>query len=235
MLYPNMTSTAMFLSCTPPPMYQTLAPAQPTTLSPVTQTMYTTVYETVMPAACETSQWMTTYTVTETYTGKPAEYVTPAIPQGFVVTTVVCPDCKPTEIVVTRPTETPTVSIITGSGVTSTITITPTETPSMKGPAVYPTGTKKAGSTVTAVPGTSSYPGSGPSYPVPGSCSGPGCAHPGGVAAPKPGPASCGSSGCNGTSTTPPPAIVTAGAPPLQGAFQLFSGLALLAGYFFLL
>ncbi|KAI1776003.1 hypothetical protein F4818DRAFT_412521 [Hypoxylon cercidicola] len=255
MLYPDMTSTAMFLSCTPPPVFQTLPPAKHTTLSPVTQTMYTTVYETVLPAACETSQWMTTYTVTETYPSKPDVYVTPTIPQGFVVTTVVCPDCKPTELVVTRPAETPTVSVITNNGVATTITVHPTGALSMS--AAYPTGTKKTPSTITAVPGKSSYPDSGPNYPVPG-CSGSRCAKSGvaspepdvaspepdvaspepGVTSPKPGvagPASCGSSGCNGTSTTPLPAVITAGAPPLKGALELLSGLALLAAHFFLL
>ncbi|KAI6090956.1 hypothetical protein F4821DRAFT_255701 [Hypoxylon rubiginosum] len=224
MLYPNMTTTAMFLSCTQPP----------TTLLPVTQTTYTTVYETVMQAACPTSQWMTTYTVTDTYTGNPTNYVTPTIPQGYVVTTVVCPGCKPMEtMTVTQPAETYPVSVMTSNGITTTLTVTPTATPSMGSPATYATGTKSAGSTVTAVPATPGYPGSGPSYPVP--CSGSGCSSSGGNTTPKP-PASCGGSGCkNGTYTTVPPAVVTAGAPPRHGAFELLSGLVLLAGHFFLL
>ncbi|KAI0167173.1 hypothetical protein GGR52DRAFT_92025 [Hypoxylon sp. FL1284] len=226
MLYPNMTTTAMFLSCTPPPTY--------TTLSPVTQTMHTTVYETVLAAACETSQWMTTYTVTETYTGSPAIYTTPTIPQGFVVTTVVCPACKTTEIEVTQPAvSTPTVTIMTSNGVT-TVTTTPTAAPSMASSAAYPTGTKETGSTLTAVPATSGYMSSQPSYAVPSSCSGSACSTAVSVVTSRPG-SSCSSSGCNSTTTAPPAAVVTAGAPPLKGALELFPALALLAGHFFLL
>ena len=71
----NGTSTSAFLYCTSPP---------------ATQTFYTTVYETVLPAACETSQWIATYTITETCAGNPADYVTAVVPPGFVVTTVSC-------------------------------------------------------------------------------------------------------------------------------------------------
>ncbi|KAI1630643.1 hypothetical protein F4809DRAFT_256556 [Biscogniauxia mediterranea] len=111
----NGTSTSAFLYCTSPP---------------ATQTFYTTIYETVLPAACETSQWMATYTITETCAGNPADYVTAVVPPGFVVTTVSCPSCNPNEIEITCPGAQPTgmgkpTVAIGGNGVTATITATP--------------------------------------------------------------------------------------------------------------
>lgn len=274
----------MFLSCTTPPVHQTQAAVKhdpvphqwkPTTLSPVTQTHYTTVYETVMPAACETSSWMATYTVTETCTGKPADYVTPTMPPGFVVTTVSCPSCKPTEIEITCPGAYPTgpempapTYSIAGNGVTATVTVYPTET--MGYLTAQPTGSAEAVPTVTVMTGASDSSGSGScssgscsgsgtgsspgvgsasgSYPGSGSgsCSGAGCgtgtgtgsgsgsSYPGSGSGSGSGLSSCGSAGCNST-TTAPPAAVTAGAASLSGAFALFSGLALAAGHFLLL
>ncbi|KAI0874160.1 hypothetical protein GGS24DRAFT_353504 [Hypoxylon argillaceum] len=110
---------------------------------PVTQTQFTTVYETVLPAACETSSWLATYTVTETCKGKKADYVTPTIPPGFVVTTVSCAVCAEPEMEITCPGAQPTgwgkpTYQVGGNGVTATITATPYPV-HPKGPTAVPT------------------------------------------------------------------------------------------------
>ncbi|KAK6952187.1 hypothetical protein Daesc_006720 [Daldinia eschscholtzii] len=179
MPYLNATNTAKFLSCTSTALTPVLTPVTRTTLSPVTQTHYTTVYETVMPAACETGQWMATYTVTETCTGKPSDYVPSVIPPGFVVTTVSCPVCHPaTAIEITcpgvQPTGYPRVGI-TGNGVTATITATPAGYP-MGHPGAYPTKVPAHPKPVVPGPcfGPGPCPGVGPK-PVPVPCAGPEC------------------------------------------------------------
>ncbi|KAI1214512.1 uncharacterized protein F4807DRAFT_354 [Annulohypoxylon truncatum] len=143
----------------------TAYPTLHTSVYPVKEPQYTTVYETILPAACETSQWLATYTITETCMGKPTDYVTPTMPPGFVVTTVACHACKPTtEIEITCPgaqptgTWVPTVSI-NGNGVTATITAYPTNPPATNTRTIH-----------TAVPTNNAV----------GSCTGPGpCPHPG--------------------------------------------------------
>ncbi|KAI1391265.1 uncharacterized protein F4822DRAFT_180044 [Hypoxylon trugodes] len=173
MPYFNATSTAKFLSfATPLVLHPTPPPVTRTTLSPVTHSMYTTVYETVLPAACETSQWMATYTITETCSGKPADYVTPTIPPGFVVTTVACHACEPHEIEITCPGALPTgvgrpSFSITGNGVTATITAAPHVPHGSPHPVPHPIG--PANVPVPVVPG-----GPGDKGGKPGSCSGPG-------------------------------------------------------------
>ena len=65
---------------------------------------YTTTYTTEMPWACETSEGVSTYTVTETYTGNPETYTQPAVPTGFVTTTVTCNMCdEPTQTIYVPP------------------------------------------------------------------------------------------------------------------------------------
>lgn len=249
---------------------------------------------------------MATYTITETVTGKKEEYKTHDKPPGFVVTTVSCPACKPTEIEITCPGAQPTASgepkptvHITGNGVTATITAYPTNPPMTKSKSIEmetktkemegkpkdaegktkeveskpkesqtkatemesktmeketKTKTKETEvihySTPTATMVNSNYPTSTPSsQPSPcsgsGSCpgssaglrpipsvvpsSGPGCS---GSACAR--PSSNGTTGTTGTTSTPSQ-IVTAGAPSLKNAFAVFSGLAFVAGHFFLL
>ncbi|KAI1092352.1 hypothetical protein F5B19DRAFT_213466 [Rostrohypoxylon terebratum] len=168
----------------PVSMFNTMAavhtayPAPHTTLYPVKEPHYTTVYETVLPAACETSQWLATYTITETCAGKPTDYVTPTIPPGFVVTTVACHACKPTtEIEITCPgaqptgTWVPTVSI-TGNGVTATITAYPTRTPVTNTRTIHTTVPTTAA--VGSCSGDGPCPGSGSSGSGSGTRSGSG-------------------------------------------------------------
>ncbi|KAI0120218.1 hypothetical protein GGR51DRAFT_15851 [Nemania sp. FL0031] len=109
--------------------------------------LYTTVYETILPAACETGQWMATYTVTETIKGDKSNYVTPTMPPGFVVTTVHCHSCPEKEIEITCPGAQPTgwgkpSYHVHGNGVTATVTATPAPAPAPpKGYSVgYPAG-----------------------------------------------------------------------------------------------
>ncbi|KAI0597984.1 hypothetical protein F4775DRAFT_202861 [Biscogniauxia sp. FL1348] len=173
----NGTSTSAFLYCTSPP---------------ATQTFYTTIYETVLPAACETSQWMATYTITETCAGSPADYVTAVIPPGFVVTTVSCPSCNPDEIEITCPGAQPTgmgkpTVAIGGNGVTATITATPIVATPV---AATPTAASPIGA-----PGMSSAPAAATGAPAPVVTAIVGQAGIGGSVGSS---SSCGSSGCVG-------------------------------------
>lgn len=107
----------------------------------VTQSFYTTVYETVLLAACETGAWMATYTVTETCRGDKTNYVTPTMPPGFIVTTVSCHSCHQHEIEITCPGAQPTgmgmpTVQIDGNGVTATITVSPTPSQTNTGVSV---------------------------------------------------------------------------------------------------
>lgn len=133
MHFANGTATSVFLYCS-----STLAP-------PVAMPTYTTTYQTVLPAACETSSWLATYTITETCTGNPAAHPTAAAgpPPGFVVTTVKCPVCAEPEMTVTCPGVQPsgvmpTVTVVATNGITATETVTLATKPTagaMAGPA----------------------------------------------------------------------------------------------------
>ncbi|KAI1139064.1 hypothetical protein F5Y05DRAFT_412928 [Hypoxylon sp. FL0543] len=256
----NVTAPAGISAYHAPSVHQPMAPVThypTTTMYPVTQTHYTTVYETVLPAACETSSWLATYTVTETCTGNPADYVTPIIPPGFVVTKVACHACKPTtEIEITCPGAQPTGAgyptvSITGNGVTATVTAYPTAT-------VYPvtgcSGSGKCssgGSGSNPGSGAGSSSGSGPSSgsgSSPGSGSGSSSGSGTGSGSGSGSASSCGSTSCistpsckgsggrcgNVTTSTNPP-VVTAGAASLKNAFAVFSGLVFVAGHFLIL
>jgi hypothetical protein len=53
-----------------------------------------------MVNACPTSEWIETYTVTETCTGGPASYTRPHHPPQFTTTVVVCDACQiPTQTI----------------------------------------------------------------------------------------------------------------------------------------
>ncbi|KAI1115782.1 hypothetical protein F5Y14DRAFT_103927 [Nemania sp. NC0429] len=191
------TSTSAFLYC-----------------PPVAQTLYTTVYETVLPAACETSQWMATYTVTQTCTGKKSDFVTPTMPPGFVVTTVSCAVCAESEIEITCPGAYPTgmgkqTVEIGGNGITATITASPTPAKSRMYPVATPT------KTVTVS--------------VHGGGSGSGSGSQGGMV-------NNGTTSYGTTSYPPPPPVAVSGAAvSWKRSLVLGAGLTFVAGHFFLL
>ncbi|KAI1192060.1 hypothetical protein F5B17DRAFT_128504 [Nemania serpens] len=194
MQFANVTSTSAFLYC-----------------PPITQTLYTTVYETVLPAACETSQWMATYTVTETCAGHKSDYVTPTIPPGFVVTTVSCAVCAESEIEITCPGAYPTgmgkqTVEIGGNGVTATITASPT--PAKSRTHALTTPTKVVTQPVNGGMGGGIGSGSGSGNP--------------------------GSMANNGTMSHPPVAVSGA-AVTWKRSLVLGAGLTFVAGHFFLL
>ncbi|KAI1165267.1 hypothetical protein F5B18DRAFT_209092 [Nemania serpens] len=189
MHFANVTSTSAFLYC-----------------PPVTQTLYTTVYETVLPAACETSQWLATYTVTETCSGKKSDYVTPTMPPGFVVTTVSCAVCAESEIEITCPGAYLTgmgkqTVEIGGNGVTATVTASPTPAKSRFHAVATPT----KGATPPANEGMGSGSGSG------------------------------GKGGANNDTTSRPPVAVSGAAVTWKRSLVLGAGLTFVAGHFFLL
>ncbi|KAK2072243.1 hypothetical protein P8C59_006612 [Phyllachora maydis] len=76
---------------------------------------YTTTYTITKQTACPTSAWVATYTVTEVCTGNPANFTTPAVPSGFVVSTVTCGSCATPTMTITCPSPAPTGSG-TGNG-----------------------------------------------------------------------------------------------------------------------
>ncbi|GAP89068.1 hypothetical protein SAMD00023353_0902810 [Rosellinia necatrix] len=198
-------STAAFAYCPP-------VAAQP---------LYTTVYETVLLAACETGSWMATYTVSETCTGDKTNYVAPTMPPGFVVTTVHCHSCPESEIEITCPgaqptgTGKPTVHI-SGNGVTATVTAWPVPTPTHGG-VPYPT--KGAGS-----PGNGGATNGGS-----GGGSGSGGCHSG----------HCGAGAVSGVGKNvtvgaigKPPTVVTGAAVSVRKSLITITGLIFIAGHF---
>ncbi|KAI0552563.1 hypothetical protein F4679DRAFT_72212 [Xylaria curta] len=209
----NVTSTSAFLYC-----------------PPVTQTQWTTIYETILPAACETSQWLATYTITETCVGDQTAYVTPTMPPGFVVTTVSCHACQESEVVITCPGAQPTgmgqpTVQIGGNGVTATIIASPAPAPANGIPAASaaPTGfavTWSASCNSGHCSGNGSESGSSSGT---GSGSGSSCSS-----------GRCSGSGMsnNGTIGNPP---ITGAAASMKRSLIVGAGLAFLAGPFFLL
>ncbi|RYO86871.1 hypothetical protein DL762_004535 [Monosporascus cannonballus] len=123
-------TSSLFLSCVPALMTERVTG---------TTTEFTTVYETVLQAACSTGQWWPTYTITETCTGAPAVWTPNPIPPGFVVSTVKCPVCEPTDVVITCPGAQPTgiapSYVIEGSNGGTAVEITATPAPPAPAPA----------------------------------------------------------------------------------------------------
>ncbi|KAI1259339.1 hypothetical protein F5Y18DRAFT_433379 [Xylariaceae sp. FL1019] len=204
---------------------------------PVTQTLFTTVYETVLVAACETGSWTATYTLTETCAGNPSDYVTPTIPPGFVVTTVSCSVCEEEEIEITCPGAQPTgmgmsTVEIQGNGVTATICATPPPAPAMGG-SPAPAGPTATGESIPSTnesnpPANGSNPPTDESIP-PSNESGMGGAGSNGIGggASSNGVAPAGSNGTviSSNPTMPP----TAGASSVKRSLFAAAGMAVLA------
>ncbi|RYP32176.1 hypothetical protein DL767_005332 [Monosporascus sp. MG133] len=230
-------TSSLFLSCVPAPMTETVTG---------TTTEFTTVYETVLQAACSTGQWWPTYTITETCTGNPAVWTPNTIPPGFVVSTVKCPVCEPTDVVITCPGAQPTgivpSYVIEGSNGVTAVEITATPAPPAPAPAP-PMGGPTTMATAVANPPTEGMGGMGGDGGAP-AASGmaempgmPGSAgtHGMGGEAPQGAPPVNANVPGNGTMMPAPTMPITAGAPSLKRSLVVFSSLAVVAGQFFLL
>ncbi|KAI3323306.1 hypothetical protein HD806DRAFT_108129 [Xylariaceae sp. AK1471] len=215
---------------------------------PVTQTLFTTVYETVLPAACETGSWLATYTVTETCPGNPANYVTPTIPPGFVVTTVSCGVCAEKEIEITCPGAQPTgmgmaTVQIGGNGVTATIVASPAPAPGSGGSPAAPAAPTGGATSGGATSGGASSGGASSGGASSGGASSGGAASGGAIPPVEEGNmggmgGNTGGVASNGTNMTPavtPGVAVTAGATSLKRSLAIGAGLAFVAGPIFLL
>lgn len=90
--------------------------------------LFTTRYEVTLPAACPTSAWTATYTVTQVCSGDPATWAIPSVFPNFDVTTVVCHVCETPTQAITCPNALGTEpAVINGNGVT--MTAAPTRAP----------------------------------------------------------------------------------------------------------
>ncbi|KAH7032787.1 uncharacterized protein B0I36DRAFT_100631 [Microdochium trichocladiopsis] len=177
-----------------------------------TTTVVSTVYTTTLPAACETGYWDATYVITDYCYGSCEYYQYPVIPPGFGVTTVHCPVCPTPEYVITCPTTgtaKPTgplpPPVITGNGVTITCD-TCGVTPTV---TIYESEATEAVAT-TYPPGPVVVGTGAPVYPP--------------VVV---------TTGTQAGQTNPP--VVIAGAPSVSRSLGLISGLAVIAGYIYLL
>lgn len=83
----------------------------------VTETVYTSIWETTLLAANAESTWEATYTIHEVRTGNPDDYVRPVLPSCFVETTVHCDLCQDQDILITAPVAQPTGVEVEGNGV----------------------------------------------------------------------------------------------------------------------
>ena len=172
MSFNNGTSTSLFVSC-------------PATCAAATATQFTTGYETVLQAECPTGQWMATYTIEEVCDGPQSLWTPPAIPPGFVVTTVDCPVCPEKSVEITCPGAQPTGEgippppyTINGNGVTADIVATPVPAaPAQGGPAPAATtlataiagGAPAGGAPAGGAPAGGAPAGSAPGSAAPGS------------------------------------------------------------------
>lgn len=119
---PLITST--FLSCDVP--LPTDLPPTPEDIAAIKSgladnTLFTTTYEVVLPAACPTSAWTATYTISQVCSGDPSTWAIPSVLPNFDVTTVVCDVCEEATQTITCPNALGTEpAVINGNGVTMT-------------------------------------------------------------------------------------------------------------------
>lgn len=135
--------TAEFLECTP----YTSVP---------TSTVFVTEYCVTLPAACPTSEWIATYTITTTCTGDKSQWTAPAVPPEFEVTTVVCDVCAHKTQTITCPNAEATNVVVAGNGVTVTVAPTPAAAAGT-GAAAAPTVTAVSAPTNTGGASASGY------------------------------------------------------------------------------
>ena len=159
-------------------------PSAPPVTDAVTATVtktFTKVWEYTAWAACPTSEWPATYTVTEVCTGDPDTWMQPNIPPNFVKTVVTCGVCVEKTQTITCPVEeaarTGDVRIY-GNGVTVTpaaVPAQPTGPGSGRGPDSMP-GTVPgmgSGSSANSGPGANGAGlGPRPGAPAPGAGAG---------------------------------------------------------------
>jgi hypothetical protein len=183
------TSTSAFLACSP---------------TAATTTVFTTSYVTELAAACPTSSWTATYTCEEVCTGNPAEWTQPAFPNGFVVSTVECDECSPTEIVITCPGAQNTQAgqyasvSVWGNGVTAVATASAVVAPAVATAYAAATAAAAASAAAAATAGSSGASSSADSSA---------------------------SSGSTGSTSS----VVTAGAPSMKRSLAVLSGLFFVA------
>ncbi|KAB5563190.1 hypothetical protein GE09DRAFT_1219760 [Coniochaeta sp. 2T2.1] len=238
--------TAEFLECTP---YASVGPA---TTVLATSTVFLTSYTVTLPAACPTSEWEATYTITTTCTGDRAHWTAPAVPPEFAVTTVVCDVCAHKTQTITCPNAGATNVEVGGNGVTVTVAPTPAPTAAPAAPAN--TGAPAAGGGAPAAPGAGAPPAAESGAPAAGggapAASGGAAAAPGAPPAAESGAPAAGGAGAapapGAPTVTPinPPAatgtgadfVTVAGAPlSMKRSLGLMAGLALVAGQFLML
>ncbi|KAM7208744.1 hypothetical protein V8F20_000907 [Naviculisporaceae sp. PSN 640] len=116
--------TSAFLSCDSP--LPTTLPQTPEDIAAIQSglalgSLFTTTYEVVLPAACPTSAWTATYTISQVCSGEPSAWTIPSVLPNFDVTTVICDVCEEATQTITCPNALGTEpAVINGNGVTMT-------------------------------------------------------------------------------------------------------------------
>jgi len=170
---------------------------------------FTKTWEANFLAACTTSAWDATYTITAECTGAPDAWTRPAFPPNFVVTTVTCDSCAEPTMTITCPNALGTDrAVINGNGVTATVE------PSAR--VGHPHGRPAGGSgggggAADSSDGSSDVSGGGS------------------------GGAPAGDKGGDAGKPGSKPAVVTAGSPPMVDGFSLKKGATVLAGLGFIM
>ncbi|KAM7196441.1 hypothetical protein V8F33_006158 [Rhypophila sp. PSN 637] len=83
--------------------------------------LHNTTYTVTIPAACPTSAWEATYTISQVCSGDQSAWTIPSVLPNFGVTTVVCDVCEEATQIITCPNALGTEpAVINGNGVTMT-------------------------------------------------------------------------------------------------------------------
>lgn len=190
----------------------------PAATATVTET-FTKVWQYTAWAACPTSEWPATYTITEVCTGNPKSWTQPAIPPNFIRTVVTCGVCEQKTQTITCPVEkaaqTGDVNIY-GNGVTAKPASVPAQPTGAPGSGAAP------GPGAKPVPGPGGAPGSGAPAPAPpaGPGSGPNTGGGAGGGAPAAAPVPAPNNNGNAGPASPPGSGSGPGAAPAPGGGQ---------------